>query len=295
MEKYFNIILVASFLILSIPSSASATSSGTVLENAELHRKAALEQYEETVYQIGLERAALQAELTRLDSSLIALKADTTKLQSELDQLMDSASILRKSRANIREDVDDLASVIRIMQKDLRESAKSSTMYHIFMDELDWSAGSAGSAGPSKLPAVAEIHSLTDILFKEMELASTPLSRQATFIGRDGRETKGEVLTFGRFLNAYLGEKETGYLWISQSVGKPVAYPGLPETTIRDGLEDFASGSAEVVGLDLSGGAATARYAKSSGLLAKIREGGPLVWPILAIGLAALLIIGERC
>ncbi|MBU0675019.1 MAG: MotA/TolQ/ExbB proton channel family protein [Proteobacteria bacterium] len=263
----------------------------TPLVNADQHRKAALEEYQDTLYRIGLERDRLKAQLKHHDSTLIHIQAENSKLQAELDGLMAKASSLQKVETGVKEDANDLAVIVRIMQKDLTEAIKTSSLYPIYRNEfsrLDEMGQSVEVAG------INDINSLTDLAFRVIELESTPLVKDGAFVGRDGTLAQGNIITLGRFFSAYVTGNEAGFLWPSESTGQMVAYTSLPDRATGVALKGLASGAADVVSLDLSGGAATARYAKKSGMADKIRDGGPLVWPILAIGLVALLMILER-
>jgi biopolymer transport protein ExbB len=280
--------LAASIMITSVTALADQE---TAIDNADSHRKAALQEYEETLYRIGLERDGLKAELSRLDSALIKIKARNSGLQSELDRLMAIQGGLREAETGVKEDADDLAAIVRIMQKDMADAIESSSLYHVYRDEF---SGLDNTGRTAVLPGINEITALTDMAFREIELASMPLVNDGTFVGRDGTEAKGSILTLGRFLSAYVTEGEAGFLWPSEFTGRMVAYTALPDRSTRGALKAFVSGSADVVSLDLSGGAAFAKYAKRAGFSDRIGEGGPLVWPILAIGLVAILIIIER-
>ncbi|MBU0484675.1 MAG: MotA/TolQ/ExbB proton channel family protein [Proteobacteria bacterium] len=287
--------LLTIFVLLTLPvmitSVFALADQNNVLDNANHHRQAALEEYQETVDRINLDRDRLKAELSHHDSALIQIKAKNSKLQSELDARMAKASDLQKSETGVKEDASDLAAIIRIMQKDMTAAIETSSLYPVYRDEF---SDLNRKRNPIEVPGINEITSLTDMAFRLIKLESAPLVKEGTFVGRDGAGAKGSILTLGRFFNAYVTGNEAGFLWPSESTGQMVAYSSLPDRSTGAALKAFASGTAEVVSLDLSGGAATARFAKKSGLTDKIREGGPLVWPILAIGLAALLIIMER-
>lgn len=290
--KTFLLIFVALSAVFVLNPGAALCVPKNTFDNSESHKKAALEENEETLYRIGVEQDELSAEIRHLDAQLVQIKAENTRLQSELDELITVENDFRNTATRAKEEENTLASVMRVMQKDLAKAIESSSLYPVYNNEKFDTLQDVRRT--EMVPSLPTLTILADMAFSEIELASTPHVKEGTFVGRDGNSVQGKIITLGRFLNGYVTDSEAGYLWPSKSAEQMIAYPSLPEKSAKKILAEFSSGDSDLVSLDLSGGAAMAKFAQKSGISERVKEGGPLVWPILVIGLVAIVIIFER-
>ena len=104
---------------------------------------------------------------------------------------------------------ETLASVMRVVKKDMAGAIDSSPLARIYEDEF---SSLQDIQKTQVMPTLEEMKVLADLAFREISLASVPLVKEGTFVGRSGKNMEGQILTMGRFLNAYISDGETGYL-----------------------------------------------------------------------------------
>jgi biopolymer transport protein ExbB len=85
-----------------------------------------------------------------------------------------------------------------------------------------------------------------------------------------------------------------GYLLPGPQSHRLLAAQGRLPSRYESRLADFMEGKSESVGLDISGGGALMQLTHQVGVTERLLSGGPLVWPILLVGLIALVLILER-
>jgi biopolymer transport protein ExbB len=68
----------------------------------------------------------------------------------------------------------------------------------------------------------------------------------------------------------------------------------LPKGSIGRHLKGYLKGDGEKVPIDLSGGNALAQITHQTSIVEQFEAGGPIVWPILGLAVAALLIVVTR-
>ncbi len=288
MKNPLHLLISVALLTFSVAPTARGAESDPLGE-AELHRKAALAAHEEVVFRVGLERDQLKGELEHWGVSLLNLKGEVSALQAKVDALQEVKNGLPAVQTRVEQDAEALETVLRTLGKDLREALHASPLAAVYPDQLRVDEGVA-----TRVPTLGELGALTGTAFREMELSSRPREKDGHFVGRDGKETTGRLLTFGKFLHGYATSTEAGFLYASESTGQMIAFAALPDRSTRQALRTYLTGGNDVVPLDLSGGGGTAKFAKRSDPSDKLKEGGPLVWPIVAIGAVALFLILER-
>jgi biopolymer transport protein ExbB len=139
------------------------------------------------------------------------------------------------------------------------------------------------------------IRRLGELLVEEIARSGeVRLIQEGPFISRDGREASGELLLLGNFTAFYRRAGETGFLLFSDKSRRFFSLSRLPEKHWQKKVQAYMDGRSEDVLIDISRGAALRQYTQRPRLAEQLRRGGPIVWPIVFIGLLALVIILER-
>ncbi len=123
------------------------------------------------------------------------------------------------------------------------------------------------------------------------ELNKTSGVSGSMLVGRDGIETVGRIFQLGKFTAVYQTDQETGFLTWSPDGRQLFALSELPGRAVSGALKKYLAGESDRVPVDLSGGAALRQITQGVNLWEQIQSGGPVVWPILAIGLIALVMV----
>jgi biopolymer transport protein ExbB len=237
------------------------------------------------------DRTALTARVDSLAGRRDALVAEEARLARRTADL--TAEIARLEAAWQERELDfrETTGNVRLAARDVESLLQSSPL----------TAGRpARVAGVTRLlekgyfPDLEDISSLVAVLHDEIRRSGHVSARTQDFIGRDGERVTGRVYQLGKFSTLYALPDEQGFL--SHNVGSHELYAlaNLPERGLRGLLRRYLSGESDVAPVDLSSGAALRQLTARATFIDQVRAGGPLVWPILLIGLAALVIVGTK-
>jgi len=139
-----------------------------------------------------------------------------------------------------------------------------------------------------------EIRALT-ALCRSYTIASGQVALgNAPFFAADGNVVQGKIARIGALGAIYYNEDQSGYLQANSDGRELVAVAGEIPTTAISAIEQFFSGKQNHLPLDISGGAVFLQLTQSKSFGEWLKSGGFLVWPILAIGVIALMLALER-
>jgi len=140
-------------------------------------------------------------------------------------------------------------------------------------------------------PGVDDVSTMTGLYFDEIARSGQVIRGEAPFVNRAGEEVSGQVMTIGKFTAIYRHGGETGFLRYMPESARFIALSALPGRGMRSLLDKYLAGRGESVIVDLSGGAALNAVTQRRGFREEMRAGGPLMYPLGLIALAALGIV----
>lgn len=238
------------------------------------------------------------ANRVRLESLVISLEAEQALLEKQLENLNAHIEAQAASDEKLTGeweaheiDFKEISGNVRLAARDLE------TMLH----QSQFTGLEPGRVDEIKplldkgyFPDIDDISGMVRIIFDEIALAGAVSLHDGEFIGRDGAEVTGRILTLGRFTAAYELGDEIGFLSWSPEGARFYALTELPGGNIGRNLRGYLHGEREVVPLDLSAGNALRQVAHHVGFVEQVLAGGPIVWPILGLAVVALLIVLAR-
>ncbi len=265
----------------------AALAEKAAAELAAARREAALSRK-----RIFADRKALTAAVEALHKRRRALEKRKQELSAQLTQLGTLQETLRPQLSQAREAHRDLQGFFRSAARDLVKLVAQS--YQTALNPRRYPSARQ-LADQEALPTMAHIRRLEELLTEEIAHGGeVRLVKQGPFISRDGRQRTGELLLLGNFTAFYRIPAETGFLLFSDKSHRFFALSRLPEKRWRRKVQAYMDGRSEDVLIDISRGAALRQYTQRPRLAEQLRRGGPIVWPILLIGVLALAIIVER-
>ncbi|MEA3408745.1 MAG: DUF3450 family protein, partial [Candidatus Eisenbacteria bacterium] len=279
--------------VLIVAPGAQAQDVRDAARRADAERQAALERAQRAEDLILNDREALliaveefEAEDGVLDARLTELEREVANLESHRERLAD-----RWARREL--EYKEISGNVRLAARDLAALLEQSPMTALRPERLD-RVRSVLREG--YFPDIEDISSMAGALFEEMELSGQVGLREASFVGRDGKEQTGQVMTLGAFTAVYRTSDggEVGFLRYSQSERKLFALSALPPSGMVRTLRGYMDGTSESATIDISGGAALRQITQEVGLWEHLLLGGPIVYPILALGIIALVIVAYR-
>ncbi len=260
---------------------------------SEIDRVAAVDRARLIEEAVLADRATLLPEVERLE-------AEERRLENRLGELGTRALALEKRRERLAarwagEELQykEISGNVRLAARDLSALLEQSPLTSLRPERL---APLRQILRKGYFPDIDDISDMAAALLKEMELGGQVGFAEGTFVGRNGEEQIGDIMTLGTFTTLYrTGDgREVGFLTHSQSEQKLFALSALPSRKMQRVLKRYMNGSNESILIDISGGAALRQITQDMGLRDHILLGGPIVYPILALGLAALLIIVHK-
>lgn len=237
------------------------------------------------------DRGALEAEVRRLEQRIGVLASDVAGLKERLDALQTAKNERNRKQAEQQMDMREYTGVVREAARDLASILSQSHFSARYPDRLD---RLSPVLTKDRFPGMAEITLISEQFFEEMTLSGEIDRYDSTFVAPGGDEVAGTILTIGPFCAAYLNEAGTGFLQYGEAGQRFYALSEPAPWTLRRNLKQYIRGKADNVAFDFSRGAALRQLTHRSSLTDQIKKGGIIVWPILGIGLVALLIALER-
>jgi len=237
------------------------------------------------------DRVSLEREIDRIEAEVKKLNSDIGVMQNEFDILTEKVNILSQQQSDDEMDMHELAGTVRVVARDLETVLTQSQFTGFIPERLNLLKPIMDK---DHFPGIDDTKTLTQLFFREMALSGEVVLQPGIFIDRNGKKKQGDILTLGKFTAAYRTDKETGFLRCSEDSHQFFALSSLPSWSIKRNLKKYMQGKTEEICLDFSGGAALKQITHRATLMDQIKNGGLIVWPILAIGLFALIMTIER-
>ena len=237
------------------------------------------------------DRKSLEKEIARIKTDVNKLNFDIEVMQNDFKRLRKKEIELACRQSDDEMDMRELAGTVRVVARDLETILRQSQFTARFPGRMDLLKPILNK---DRFPGIDDFKTITNLFFQEMELSGEVVLRKESFIDHSGRRQTGDILNIGKFTSAYRTDKETGFLKYSEASNRFFALSAMPSWSIRRNLKKYMQGKTDDVYLDFSGGAALRQITHKLTLTDRIKNGGPIVCPILIIGLLAIIIVIER-
>ncbi|SKA64205.1 MotA/TolQ/ExbB proton channel family protein [Desulfobaculum bizertense] len=241
---------------------------------------------------IAAQKKALRADIAARRARVADLNARMKKLEKEFDGLLKKEDRLRDELAEQQDVMHAIEGTIRTSAK---EADKLSQQNPISVEYPSRPVISSRLLDTDSFPGMQDIRELANLYFDEITATGEVKLRQGDFLDRNGRKATGTLLRVGRFSTSYLSDSDMGFL---QPDAAGLQFSAVATEADRDAaapMKNIQAGEIATVPVDLSGGAIFTRLAKNNDVRGWLESGGLLVWPIVLVGLAALILILERC
>lgn len=274
--------------VLLIPGLVQAQDIRQAARLAEQDRQAALEEARQAEADLIADQEKLLAEVLRLEKEQADLESELIRLDQAIVAGENQRAQLAEQWSERELGFREISGNVRMAARDLESLLKASSL----SAGADWRQETVGPLlDKGYFPDIDDIAAMTGVFFDEIDRSGQVVLREGRFVGRDGRQTTGRILQLGKFLFIYQTDQETGFLTWSPEGRQFYALAELPPRSLRGSLNTYLAGESDNVPVDMSGGSALRQVSQKSSLMDQLREGGPIVWPILLIALAALVIV----
>ncbi len=287
MKTFITFLLLNLLLIVSVVPAAGQDIREAA-RKAAADRAAAEEEAGRIEEAILADQTKLRAEVGRLEQEQASLEQDLRDLESR----QAAARVLREKLveewAGREMGFREISGNVRVAARDLESMLKASPL----SAGLEWRLDAISPLlDTGYFPDIDDIAGMAGVFFDEIDRGGQVSLREGEFIGRDGRQTTGNIFQLGKFTTVYQAAGETGFLVWSAEGQRLFALAELPPRNVRRSLDKYLAGESELVPLDMSGGAALRQLTQHTDIIEHVRQGGPIIWPIFLIALAALVIV----
>ncbi len=278
--KKVLILFVAAMLATVV--SASAQDVREAAKKAEADRQAAEARAAEVDAKITSDRAALRAEVEKLEAQAKQLSADVQALQKRKASGQDRHDALSEKWSTKEVEFREISGNVRIAAKDIEALLNMSQLTALSPERLDKIAPVLESG---YFPGIDDISGMTAVLLDEMKRSGEVRLQEGPYVGRDGENHTGDILTLGKFTAMYRSPEEIGFLTYSAESKKLFALVNLPSRKMAKGMENYFEGKSENVPIDIASGESLVGIGDQTGIVDEFKEGGQIMWPILLVGL----------
>lgn len=232
-----------------------------------------------------------------LTTELKSVKQKAAKTDSEVQQLISQYEMLLKKEAALkqklqsrREEIKTFEGTVRTAAKLMQDRASTSFLTQQHPERL---LAFKTLLASGRMPGLSDLQSLIDMYFKELRATGTLARYESSIIAPDGKKITAEIFRTGTSSAFYRTPSNTyGFLEVTGNGTEVKSVEALSSELTSTVVDAFAGN--QIVPLDFSHGAAFVRLVADSDIWTKIKDGGVLVWPILGIGVIALLLALER-
>jgi biopolymer transport protein ExbB len=280
------IVTVVATLLSSAPAHAQDVREAA--RQAAADRAAALDRARAAEEAILGDRGKLLAEVERLEAQQKALESDVAGLEAAIvagdkrhEKLTDEWS---QKELEFRE----ISGNVRVVARDVETLLIQSPFSAVDPSRID---AVAPLLEQGYFPDINDISGMARAVFDEIHRSGQVGFIESSYVGRDGEDRRGRVLTLGKFTSIYRDGDEAGFLSYSPESRRFFALSQLPSGGMARAMKKYTSGEGAVVPVDISGGAALRHITQQTSIVDQLKSGGPIVIPILAIALAVLVIV----
>jgi biopolymer transport protein ExbB len=282
-------LLALAALLLAGP--AAAVKFGQAAGEVRQELDSAKKEKAQTQAAVAQEKLDLRGRVRDLKKQISGEKARLKGVRAQLAVASRNKAQLARRLVAEGNDLKELAGHVRAAARDLLSLAEHSPATAENPGRLDQLRPYLGK---SRFPGLADIEALLELYFAEMASSGLIKRREGKLVDREGKQVQADILRLGAFTTLYRINGEVGFATLGPGTGRLLAIAGKPDWGTRRGIEKYFDGESNAVALDISGGGALRQLSRRETLWEQLESGGPLIWPILLVGLVALVLIVER-
>ncbi|ACN13130.1 TolQ3 [Desulforapulum autotrophicum HRM2] len=262
-----------------------------MMHQADLERQTAAKEANESRQKIFQDKKSLTRAIEQQKQKNLALDQKNIQLKEKIKALKASKEKMGTRLAEMDAVVKELSGFVRITAKDIDTLIGQSLQSALIKDRK---AAITPLLKTSKFPAMKDIRAMKNILMDEILGSGQVRIQQGTIIDQMGKEVMADILVLGNFTAAYRIDKTVGFLLFSDESQQLFALSKEPSSAMQKAIGKYMNGKSDAVPIDISKGNAMRQLTHRLSLLEQIPKGGPVVWPILALAVLAVLIILEK-
>jgi biopolymer transport protein ExbB len=277
--------VLAIAIVVASAGLASAQDVREAAKKAEADRAAAEARARQVEEQITSDRAALRAEVEKMEALAKQLSGDVQALQKRKLAGQERHEALTEKWTSKEVEFREISGNVRIAAKDIEALLNTSQLTALAPERLE---RIAPVLEPGYFPGIDDISGMTVILIDEMKRSGQVALQTGPYVGRDGENHTGDILTLGKFTAMYRSPEEVGFLTYSPESKKLFALTTLPNRRMTKAIASYFEGESDVVPIDIASGESLVGIGDKMNIVEEFALGGQIMWPILLVGLVVL-------
>ncbi len=287
-SSYYLVFLVGLLIYSAVVSVARAGDIRQAAQKAEADRAASVLEAEQAEAGVIADKDKLLAEVLRLEKQQADLEAGILHLEQRLVDGNIEREILEKEWSTRELGFREISGNVRVAARDLESLLKASPL----SGGQEWRFETISPLlDTGYFPDIDDITGMARVFFDEIHRGGQVTLQEGPFVGRDGEPATGNIFHLGKFTTIYQTPEESGFLNWSPDGRRFFALGELPPGRVGKSINSYLSGQSDRAPVDMSQGAALRQLTQGASFVDQIRAGGPVVWPIMFIALAALLLV----
>lgn len=271
-------------IVFAIPMIAFAKQAPTdVMQN---NINAVKKENSELSRQIKSASSDSTVSLKKMKSTVASLDNKYKNLRDQFEKLLDVEQKLTAELEDKNEEIKALEGAVRASAKEADEMMRNNA---ITAEHPERAENIETLLDSKKFPGLDNIKNLVEMYFQEMSAGREVRTYSGDVVASDGNMAEVEIIRLGKFVTYYKDSNKYGLLKPNEQGNRLIAVSGsLPKKAVK------ALESGEEVPMDFSGGVMFTSFGEGQSLFSTIKAGGLLVYPIIGVGLIALVLIFER-
>ncbi len=283
-----TLVLAVVWALTTLVTTAGAQDIRQAVQKAEADRTLAVDEARQAKEAIYNDRGRLLAELKIMEDEQAALEAQLEELSVRMLSNQALSEKLQEQWSEQELGFREISGNVRVAARELESLLKGSPYY---TDLEDPQKIISPLLNKGYFPDIDDIVTMADVFLEEMARSGQVQLQEGKYVGRDGLETTGQIFQLGKFTAIYRSPDEIGFLTFNPESRRFFALSELPGRGMARSMEKYLNGESDLVPVDLSGGAALRQVTHRTSLWEQIQAGGPIVWPIFLIAIAAVVIV----
>ncbi len=262
-----------------------------VVAAAAAHAHQVKQQVEALRLELEQDRQGVVARLGQLRTTVTGLERANVDLEGRVEQRRVALKKQKEIEAEENQRHAELLGSIRTSAADVAGMVKNSPVTAL--------AGTPESVSqqllaPDTSASIMQVRTLRTLMLEQIQAASQVQRQRIPIVDRSGKQVDAEVVLLGTFTALYKSDAEVGFALYSPPSRQLLALSQLPGYTLKKQIKNYFSGNSDAAPIDIGHGASLRQMTYQRSLSAQVRYGGIIVWPILGIGVVALILVAER-
>ncbi|WP_169308262.1 MotA/TolQ/ExbB proton channel family protein [Ferrimonas aestuarii] len=259
----------------SAPKQPEEPSLEAQVNAKALNMRASNQQWQQRLTQ---EQQQTQATTASLKTDLASKQAKLKQLQNTLAQLQQQKQQLKQKKQQAEADLELVQSSYQQALSGLGQRWQHSTTAQLMPQRQPWLTQQL--AAPH-FPAINELSTLIDYAMADIRASAAIETQDATVINRNGQSANATLTLLG---TAMIMATQGSDIGLVDNENRFIAIDGDAAAINHQWL-----GGGDTLMMDISQGALLPFLAEPQGLLHTIKQGGELLWPLLAVAAAGML------